>query len=323
MTQSITYSNFKVYLDNQGVETNRYVQKINNARYIFTLPQPVLLSPTDEHRIVVGVESASIPLSFYAVNDTNNKLKMSTNIAGPFVDITLTEGNYDVASFLTELNTRIQAHYSHITATYNSISSKITFTTTGDPFAFNVVSSKDSAKRLIGLTEGNTYHTSSYVCEDTINLTYTTGVTIRANNIQTINQDTSFDSAGASSLLRIPINTAPNTVLTHFNPQPFLTTISSKTLTYLDIGLYDDNQRLLRIKDHAWFIVMRVDFVLSTDYFLDRTKIQAMREEAENAESTPDEERDEETIQVNPLRHGIENTVLQEYVIPEPEEEEE
>lgn len=315
MTQSITYSNFKVYLDNQGEEDNPYVQKKDNARYIFTLPTPVLLAPTDDHRIVVGIESASIPLSFYSINDTNDALYVEGSL------ITLDHGNYNVANFLSHLNTKIQASFADLTATFNTANSKITFTSSNPSrtdIYFNTA--PNSSKHLIGLQTG-VAKDLPYECEDSINLTYTTGVTIRANNIQTINQDTSFDSAGANTLLRIPINTAPNTVLTHFNPNPFLTTINTKTLTHLDIGLYDDNQRLLRIKNHAWFIVVRIDFVLSTDYFLDKTRIQMLREEAENVEPTPEDERDE-TMQINPLRHGADNLVLQEYEIPPIQEEE-
>lgn len=314
MTQSITYSNFKVYLDNQGVEENPYVEKKDNARYIFTLPQPVLLAGNDDHKIVVGIESASIPLSFYAINDTNDNLYIEGTL------ITLDHGNYNVANFLSHLNTKVQASFADLTATFNSIDSKITFTSS-DPARIDIFfnTSPNSSHRLLGITTG-IVHDLPYTCEDSINLTYTTGVTIRANNIQTINQDTSFDSAGANTLLRIPINTAPNTVLTHFNPTPFLTTINTKTLTHLDIGLYDDNQRLLRIKAHAWFIVVRIDFILSTDYFLDKTKIQMLREDANQVEPTPDEERDE-TMQINPLRHGAENVILQEYEMPPPQEE--
>lgn len=315
MTQSITYSNFKVYLDNQGEEDNPYVEKKDNARYVFTLPQPVLLAGNDDHKIVLGVESASIPLSFYAINDTNENFYIEGTL------VQLDHGNYNVANFVSHLNTKIQASFADITATFNTIDSKITFTSS-DPSRTDIFfnNSPNSSRRLLGIETG-VVHNLPYTCEDSINLTYTTGVTIRCNNIQTINQDTSFDSAGANSLLRIPINTAPNTVLTHFNPTPFLTTISTKTLTHLDIGLYDDNQRLLRIKDHAWFIVVRIDFVLSTDYFLDKTRIQSLREEANNIEPNTDEDR-EETIQINPLRHGADNLVLQEYYIPPLQEEE-
>jgi hypothetical protein len=46
-----------------------------------------------------------------------------------------------------------------------------------------------------------------------------------------------------------------------------------------------------------------------------------LREEANQVEPTPDEDRDE-TMQINPLRHGVENVVLQEYEIPPPLQEE-
>jgi hypothetical protein len=323
MTQSLTYSNFKIYLDNQGEgEKNPLVEYKSNSRYIFTLPTPILLAAADEHRIVVGVESASIPLSFYTVNATNDKLYISTTTMT--TTLTLDHGNYNVSNFMSHLNTTLHANTETVdlNAIFNERTSTIRFYTNNpthrpDLF-FNI--GPNSAKNLIGL-EDNISHSMPYTCHHSINLTYTTGVSVRCNNIQTINQDTSSDNAGATTLLRIPINTAPNTVLTHFNPNPFLTTINTKTLTHLDIGLYDDNQHPLQIHKHAWFIVLRVDFVKTTDYFLDKTKIQGMRAEAEasfgeeETEDTEDTEETEETMTTNPLSH-MGNVVLQEYEIP-------
>jgi len=321
MTQSLTYSNFKIYLDNQGEgEKNPLVEYKSNSRYIFTLPTPILLAASDEHRIVVGVESASIPLSFYTINKTNDKLYIEGET------LTLDHGNYNVASFMSHLNAKLGSNPPTVdlTATFNDRTSTIKFETndlTNRPdIYFNA--GPNSAKNLIGFEDG-VAHTLPYTCHHSINLTYTTGVSIRCNNIQTINQDTSSDNAGATTLLRIPINTAPNTVLTHFNPNPFLTTINSKTLTHLDIGLYDDNQHPLEIHKHAWFIVLRVDFVMTTDYFLDKTKIQGLRSEAEAAVGDDDDEEEtEQTMSINPLSH-LNNVVLQEYQIPEPVQEEE
>jgi hypothetical protein len=60
MTSSITYSNFKIYLDNHG--NSNLVTKLSNSLYRFRLPQPIILGSEDIHRVVLGVESCSIPL---------------------------------------------------------------------------------------------------------------------------------------------------------------------------------------------------------------------------------------------------------------------
>ena len=64
-----------------------------------------------------------------------------------------------------------------------------------------------------------------------------------------------------------------------------MTTISSKSLTQLDVSLIDDDNNLLQIQNHPWFIVLRVEFELATSYYMEKSKIQTMRNDQLQASS--------------------------------------
>jgi hypothetical protein len=57
-----------------------------------------------------------------------------------------------------------------------------------------------------------------------------------------------------------------------------MATISDKVITELDLGLYDDNQNELLIKNNPFFIVLRVNFIKNEKYILDRTALQIRME---------------------------------------------
>lgn len=274
MTQSFTYSNFKIFLDNSTKVENPDIIKKSNARYIYKLKTPIILPPHDAHMIQIGVESLSLPLTFTAINETNDTIYLNGE------NLTLIHGNYNVTTFLAELNSKfaLSSDYTDVSATYNSITSKIVLTSDNGRATIQFVNTEEvnSAEHLIGSVEGT--HNMPYAGENGINLTYTTGITVRINNLSTINQDLSKTGSGSTSLIRVPINTSPNTVLSLLTDSPFMATISDKVITELDLGLYDDNQNELLIKNNPFFIVLRVNFIKNEKYILDRTALQIRME---------------------------------------------
>jgi hypothetical protein len=147
MTSSITYSNFKIYLDNHG--NSNLVTKLSNSLYRFRLPQPIILGSEDIHRVVLGVESCSIPLSFYAINETNNQITLNGTT------YFIAEGNYNVQQLLNTLNNETLVG-SNITVSFSDITAKITFTSSSLwTIAFNndtVLDSGSEEGRVMGDT---------------------------------------------------------------------------------------------------------------------------------------------------------------------------
>lgn len=157
---------------------------------------------------------------------------------------------------------------------YNLDTNKL-FVTTAVVFG----TTANAATQVLGYNEGDSYIASEDF-DNVLNLTYTTGVTIRIDNISTTNK--SADSVGGSSLLaRLPITTPAYTILQFFNPQPFYTTIKNKVLTEISISLVDDDGELLNLNGTPnWFITLRIDYNVPTKLQLQQTNIQKMRDEA-------------------------------------------
>lgn len=296
MTASYTYTNFKIYLDNTIKVGNTDIIKKSNARYVYKLKTPIILQPHDIHSIQIGVESLSIPLTFDVVNETNDTLYLDGE------SIILQNGNYNVATFLTELNTKfaLSTLYTDVLVAFNPIISKLVFTSSSNERSTlnftDTPQDTNSSRHLIGSTSG--IKTLPYNAENGINLTYTTGITVRVNNLTTVNQDLSQTGSGTTSLLRVPINTSPNTVLSLLNNDPFMSTVRDKVITHLDVGLFDDKQEELLLKNNAYFITLRIIFIKTEGYILDRTTLQKWKDTTTPTYLT----NDEDNTMSNPLK---------------------
>ncbi|MGA1048414.1 MAG: hypothetical protein ACO3UU_10400 [Minisyncoccia bacterium] len=270
----IIHSASKIFLHSNA--ENAFTNGTSSS-YTFQI-EPLIIGSTDESTFILGLESASIPLSFYAINQTNDTFSINGT---PY---NITNGNYSYTSILTQLN-----NITGLTWAYNLDTNKLKITTAGS-YTFNVTA--DSATNVLGFIEGTTYN-ANVEFDKVVNLTYTTGVQIRLDNISTSN--ISADRSGGSSILaRLPITTPAYTILQFFNPQPFYTTIKNKTLTEISISLLDDDSNLLILNGSPnWFVTLRIDYNIPTKLSVDKTNIQKLREEA----LAPLQEKQQEEIE--------------------------
>jgi hypothetical protein len=258
----ILHSASKVFLHSNAPNASK--NGGSSASYTFKI-DPLIIRNTDDSVFVIGLEGASIPLSFYAINDTNNTFRIGATT------YQITDGNYSYKSLITQLNL-----LTGLTFGYNLDTNKLFIITVGS-YTFNAT--VNSANNIMGFAEGDTYIQDEDFA-NVLNLTYTTGVQIRLDNIQTSNK--SADTNGGSSLLaRLPITTPAYTILQFFNPQPFYTTIKNKILNEISISLVDDSGELLILNgDPNWFITLRVDYQVPPKMIVSQTNLQIMRDEA-------------------------------------------
>ena len=260
---SITHSSHKIFLDSSSPSAH----KINNSNYVFDISPPLLLHPEDPHKMVLGIESASIPLSFYTINEKNNKFSIDS------VVYTIPEGNYRVSQLTPVLNGLMGEK--DLIFTFNDILSKYQLTsTTLSSITFDDIA--NHADILLGFSVGS--HSLPYRFDEILNLTYTSGVVVRINNITTNNIDTYQSGQGGSTMIRLPITTPPNTMLQYFNNQPFLATINNRSITQLNVSLHDDEREFLSLNgDHQFFLTIRVDYIRVDDLVLEDTLVNTFR----------------------------------------------
>jgi len=242
------------------------------SSYTFSI-QPLIISNTDESQFVIGLESASIPLSFYVINPTNHNFRLDG------VTITIANGNYTIYNLLTQLNEQlINASFPVTTYFgYNANSNRLYINTNAGTSTFTSV--ENDAREVLGYRFDVAY-ASRQEFSEIVNLTYTTGVTFRLDNLQTTNRDAS-SSGGSTSLARIPITTPAYTILQFFNNQPFYTTLKNKVINQISVSLIDDFGRLLNLNGTPnWFVTLRIDYKMPEELVSGRTQIQGLRSQA-------------------------------------------
>ena len=243
MSNPLTHSSAKIFLSSQGSNLVLNSTTINtDISFYFT---PLLLSNTDKSHFVIGLESASIPVSINMVNSKNNTITINGN------SYSIPAGNYTISEVLVLLNTYFNTF--NITFTYSTNTNLITTTATAGSFTIN---STTTGKNL-GFVAGT--YTSPYTNLSVVNLTSTLGIIIQIENVQTPNRDNS--GSNGATLARIPITCGTQKILQYFNATPFFSQISNRELTYMRVRLLNDDYSPLDLVGKPdWFITIRVDF---------------------------------------------------------------
>ncbi len=263
------HSASKLFLSSNAANATRNFGSA--ASYTFQI-QPLIISNTDESQFVIGLESASIPLSFYVVNDTNNKFRLDG------ITITIKNGNYTISALLTQLNSQLLANGFPATTYfgYDANSNKLFINRASGSSTFTNVA--NNAQKLLGYLDQS--YANGVEFSNIVNLTYTTGITFRLDNLSTSNRDASAEG-GSSNLSRIPITTPAYTILQFFNNQPFYTTLKTKVITQISLSLIDDDGELLNFNGSPnWFVTLRVDYKVPQGLNTGTTQIQDLRSQA-------------------------------------------
>lgn len=253
-------SSVKIFLDSRTADVS-----LNNARKIWSLNAPIILN-NSSNKMLCSVESASIPLSYYTVNNTNNSYSFD-GVSGQ-----LPNGNYNANNVVSELNKAAPFAIS-----FNSFTSK--FELTGTPLqTYTIDSIETSIYPLLGLLPDTTF-IGSHIAPNVCNLVYTSGIYISLNNVENNNIDTGNEHQSSTSLLRIPINQPTNTYLQYFNNVGFKNVLSTSVLSQIDISLLDDNREVLELSSNVNFsITLRIDFERTITELTETTKINKMKQ---------------------------------------------
>lgn len=88
----------------------------------------------------VAVKSISIPNVQYNINAVNNKLRIYTDDVGTFVSVTLPVGQYDITTFMADLQALLRTAVGDVTLviTRNTLTDMLTVTTTTQDIKFSI-----------------------------------------------------------------------------------------------------------------------------------------------------------------------------------------
>jgi len=209
------------------------------SQIIYTVPD-MIVDDEDIEYIEYGVNNAQIPVSFYTINDTNNRMSIYYPNTLTTVNYDLDYGNYNTTYYIQQMNLLTPVG---MVITLNTYNSKFTFTYT-QPFTLLATSSQHKICGFLNNTS-SILSSSSYVvnCPRVCNFLSLPRVIIRCDELSA-NQVVGGDN-GNNILVCIPNNSRPNGIITYDNTNNQMFLFSKPTLSRFIISFTDDYGNLL------------------------------------------------------------------------------
>jgi hypothetical protein len=246
MTHELTHSSSKLFISTLGEHTQ---MGHYNTEIMVNIP-PIILGQNDEHQLIIGLESLTIPLSIKMINENNNKIEIDNIL------YTIPSGNYTITNLVNFLNTINPSEY---TFTYNQDKNRITLTLTSNPTY--IIGNNTTCLKIVGCLPSIIPYQSGVLFTSIVNLTSTTSILVQIQNLYTANYDNLTKSS--TTIARVPISCQPNQILSFYNNQPFYSTVSNRTIQMLHIRLLTDNYEPLILDGSVDYnMTLRLDYIL-------------------------------------------------------------
>jgi len=158
-----------------------------------------------------------IPLSFYNINENNNKLTFTT--LGTTYNVNLIPGVYDTVNILTALEELLNASASGFTVELDEITKKIEISNSTNSFSFDFTD-KNSMYKELGFKSAVTTNALSITGTDMINLLPIQMVNLSIDNINMINW-----SINHGTTFIIPIESGLLSYINYTPPSQFQQTV--------------------------------------------------------------------------------------------------
>ena len=250
-------SSRQIYLNSKDAE------KINPefTSDCFFFFKEIIAPPTPNIEMLLSVVSASIPMSFYVVNSTNNKLVYNTNQTH-----IIPSGNYNA----TELKNELETISIFSSVTYCSKFNKLTFTGVSS----FTIEETSSCLKLLGLTKKQqTSSGNTLVGDSVVNLAGISGLYLHTNLLN--NNLDSRTGMFSNIIARIPVDTAPNGILQYASQNEFKTVINDTVIDVLRIQIEDDEQNLVQLNEQEWAITLQIDF--QNKHLINRDNVEQLK----------------------------------------------
>jgi len=230
----------------------------NNSLSDCTFNLPNIELP-QQHHIMLSIQNATIPYSFYNIDDTNNLIMLEQKVndvwSGLDMYYYITKGNYNayqLAAYLTDILP--------LYVTYNSITNKLKFIkpdTDLNDFRF---SPRSTASSILGLDSDLSYNTSyanSYTSQNVINLASKQCIYI-TTNYHTGSIDNVLSNK-YSILCCVPIPNQPYSLISFRNTGNFRVNLFSNLMSYITIRLVDEKNNLINLNGQYFNLTLQID----------------------------------------------------------------
>lgn len=266
-------------------------QKLNgdyNSNLFFNIPNIVDENPDISH-LEVSLDSATIPVSFYLINDDTNTLTFIYNQT-PFV-LTITKGNYNGTQMITELTSKLNDLGFIVVIILNQITGILEFR-----FEFSVEFIYNTGlMKILGFTQT----TSGIIFQPQIpmNLLGIQKINVCSGNLATLSSFSSSRALSNSVIQSIPIDVPSFHQITFQDKTNHQGRMKSRFLSNIDIQLLDEFGRFIEMNG----IEFTLSFVIRIfrKYRVEHDTIKIPN--AEIKEEKKDKEEEEEEVKDDDL----------------------
>ena len=216
---------------------------------------PSLIVPKNNIKsITCSVLNAQIPYSYYNVNVYNNIFLISNG--GATQTITLTRGNYNANSLITEIIGQLTlAGITGISIVLSSVSGCLTWTTSAA--SMTIYATGSTALRFLGLnTTTNTTSVSQKIISPyPLNLLYTLKIRIASTALNNNHLDSSV-SGSLNILSSFSVSAANFGIILYENQTNIQSELKVRDLNGFDIRIIDDDGNLINFNNTNWTATM-------------------------------------------------------------------
>jgi hypothetical protein len=289
--QHQTYSDSRIITLNSSYGTKNNGSLLSNVTFNFN---GILKDELNIVRSNITLLNAEIPVSFYCINATNNKL--SYNINGSNKNIILNNGNYNANNFISSMTQLFLNNADTFTITINRVNGCLSFVSTGNNFTFYNTS---TIFNILGFDNTIVSVGSNITAPYPLNLLGIKRISVCSDDLATMN----YSSSGISNVLNtIEVNEASYGLIIYSNTSNFNKNIlRNKVINSITITLRDENLNLIDFNNINWTMTLlletvKIELPLDTTSFSDTLKQYVkINSNDDNVDSTqPQEDEDEE-----------------------------
>lgn len=250
LNPSHTLQSQELYLDSKFATIN--YNSPSNTDVVFYFENPIYCPSS--FNIVLKFINASIPLSFYNINNTNNTFNTSLG------NFTMTNGNYNALQLRDHLNVLLAGVT--ITCAFDQITNKFTFTRALGVWTYLGTSNSQS---ILGFNDGNQVAVNiagiwTLVSSNCCDLTYTKNIYIDIDNI--VSNNLISISGGFTPIMKsIPIDLSQGSILTFVDSGETSLKLKEQFISFLHIKLLDDNLNTLNLNGLHFSLTFELYFV--------------------------------------------------------------
>lgn len=204
--------------------------------------------------ISCSVQSASIPLSFYIINEYNSQFEYSFDGINTTI-VNFDFGNYNANSFISQFQSKTP-----FTITFNKATGIFTFSYSSD-FYFH--HNNSTCFHVLGFKNNLTYQSTSnilvapFLCD----FSGIRNIKIRSSKIGNFNLD-SISGGNFNDLCTIPVNVGYYGIIVYVNQNNFKSLIANKYITNFDIQIVDGfTDELIDFNNVGWTITLQFDIL--------------------------------------------------------------